>query len=122
MAPNNRRMQKVANQIKTELGLLIEHKLRDPEKGFVTLTHVRLTSDLKLASIHFSVLGDENQRELSGKILKKAIPFLKHELGERLKLRYIPDLRFFYDDSLEYSNKIANLLNKIQKDAPNRQE
>ena len=122
MAPNDRRMQKVANQIKTELGWLIEHKLRDPEKGFVTLTRVRLTSDLKLASIHFSVLGDENQRVLSEKILKKAIPFMKRELGERLKLRYIPDLRFFYDDSLEYSNKIASLLNKIHEDASDRQE
>jgi ribosome-binding factor A len=114
MQQNNRRSQRVASQIKTEISWLIEHKLRDPDKGFVTVTRVRLSSDLKIASIYFSVLGTKQERDSSGEALKRAKAFLKHELRDRINLRVIPDLRFFYDDSLDYSDKIARLLKKIK--------
>jgi len=113
MQQNNRRAQRVASQIKTEISWLIEHKLRDPDKGFITVTRVRLSSDLKIASIYYSVLGSNQERDSSQETLHRAKAFLKHELRDRINLRVIPDLRFFYDDSLDYSDKIARLLKKI---------
>ena len=120
MQENNRRSQRVASQIKSEISWLIEHRLRDPEKGFITVTRVRLSPDLKIASIYYSVLGDDKQREGSKEALKRAKSFLKRELGDRINLRVVPELRFFYDDSLDYSEKISDLLNKINKDESNR--
>lgn len=116
MQENNRRSQRVASQIKTEISWLIEHKLRDPDKGFVTVTKVRLSTDLKIASIYYSVLGTDQERDASEEALNRAKSFLKHELGNRIHLRVIPELRFFYDDSLDYSDKISTLLRKIKKD------
>ena len=120
MQENSRRSQRVASQIKAEISWLIEHKLRDPNKGFITVTRVRLSPDLKIASIYYSVLGSEADRENSNGALARAKAFLKHELGSRVNLRVVPELRFFYDDSLDYSEKISTLLNKINKDASNR--
>ena len=116
MQENNRRSQRVASQIKSEISWLIEHSLRDPDKGFVTITRVRLSPDLKIASIYYSVLGSDKERDASKEALTSAKSFLKRELGGRINLRVVPDLRFFYDDSLDYSEKISSLLNKINKD------
>jgi ribosome-binding factor A len=120
MQETNRRSQRVASQIKSEISWLIEHSLRDPDKGFITVTKVRLSPDLKIASIYYSVLGEEKEREASNEALSRAKSFLKRELGDRISLRVVPELRFFYDDSLDYSNKISNLLNKINKDESDR--
>lgn len=120
MQENSRRSQRVASQIKSEISWLIEHKLRDPRKGFVTITRVRLSPDLKIASIYYSVLGKDEEKEATNDALGRAKSFLKHELGNRINLRVVPDLRFFYDDSLDYSEKISTLLNKINKDENHR--
>ena len=119
MQQDNRRSQRVASQIKTEISWLIEHKLRDPDKGFITVTRVQLSSDLKIASIYFSVLGTDLERASSAEALNRSKAFLKHELRDRINLRIIPDLRFFYDDSLDYSEKIERLLKKIKNHESN---
>jgi ribosome-binding factor A len=119
MKENSRRSQRVASQIKAEISWLIEHKLRDPNKGFITVTKVRLSPDLKIASIYYSVLGSSQERDGSNEALSRAKSFLKYELGNRINLRIVPELRFFYDDSLDYSDKISTLLNKINKDESN---
>lgn len=115
MSDSHHRSKKVASEIKENLSWLIEHKVRDPQKGFITITRVRLSPDLKVANVYYSVLGKEEARETSGQALKRASAFLKRELGNRLRLRYLPELRFFYDDSLEYSERIAHLLSLIHK-------
>ena len=116
----NRRSKRIADQIKNELGWLIEQKLKDPDKGFITLTRVKLSPDLKLASIYYSVLGDQIKRQQSSETLNRAIHFLRRELGRRIKLKYLPELRFFYDDSLEYSNYISKIIKKIHNDESNQ--
>lgn len=116
MTETSRRSQKVASQIKSSLGWVVEHKFRDPGKGFITITKVRLSPDLKIANIYYSVLGKPEERQATGNALKRAKSYLRHELGNKIKLRYLPELRFFYDDSLDYSDKIARLLNEIHKD------
>jgi len=120
MTETSRRSQKVASQIKENLSWVIEHQLRDPGKGFITLTKVRLSSDLKIANVYYSVLGKTEERQSTDEALKRARSFLRRELGNKVKLRFLPELRFFYDDSLDYSDKIAQLLNKINKNESNQ--
>lgn len=116
----SRRSKRVADQIKNELGWLIEKKLSDPKKGFITLTRVKLSPDLKLANIYYSVLGDQTTRQQSGDTLNKANHFLRRELGRKVKLKYLPELRFFYDDSLDYSAHISSIIKKIHDDEDNQ--
>ena len=115
MSDSHYRSKKIASEIKENLSWLIEHKLRDPQKGFITITRVRMSADLKIARVYYSVLGPDEAREMSGQALKRSAAFLKRELGGRVRLRYLPELRFFYDDSLEYSERIAELLTMIHK-------
>jgi ribosome-binding factor A len=114
--PENIRIHRIGDQIKQELAWLIDHKLKDPRKGFITITRVRMSPDLRLASVYFSVLGETKEAAVSLEALNRANAFLRIQLRERIKLRYLPELRFFYDDSLEYSEHISRLLNKIHKD------
>ncbi len=111
--PENRRKRQLADQIKFEIGWLIERKLRDPHKGFVTITRVRLSSDLKYANIYFSAMGADEQRANSENALKRAGQFLRRELGQKLNVRYVPELRFFFDDSLDYAEHMDKLFKKI---------
>ena len=113
MGRESRRSRQVADQVKFEIGWLIERKIKDPEKGFITITRVRLSSDLKFAKIYFSALGDAAQRTASEKVLKRSGQFLRRELGRKLNVRYIPELRFFFDDSLDYAEHMNNLFKKI---------
>ena len=109
----NRRARQLADQIKSELGWLIERKLRDPKKGFITLTRVKLSPDLKLANVYFSAMGSETERAESEAALKRAGQFLRRELAQRLKIRYVPEIRFFFDDSLDYAEHMDMLFKKI---------
>ncbi len=111
------RQRKLADQIKKHVSQIIDRKIKDPRKGFVTVTHVRMSGDLRIASIYYTVLGDEEQKEQSNKALESAANFIKNELAPHLKVRFIPELRFFYDDSLDYSEHINDLLKKIHNDS-----
>jgi ribosome-binding factor A len=111
--PEKRRARQLADQIKFELGWLIERKLMDPAKGFITITRVRLSSDLKYAKVYFSAMGSEEQRTGSEKALKRAVNFLRRELGKKLNIRYIPEIKFFFDDSLDYAEHMNSLFKKI---------
>jgi len=111
--PESRRSRQLADQIKFEIGWLIERKLNDPGKGFVTVTRVRLSSDLKFARVYFSTMGNDEQRLESEKALRRASQFLRRELGQKLNVRYVPELRFFFDDSLDYAEHMNQLFKKI---------
>ena len=119
MTQKNRRSLRVADLIKNELGWLIEKYLKDIYSVLITITKVKLSSDLRLATVYFSVLNNEDKKENFEHILKKATPFLRNQLANRIKLKYTPDLRFFYDDSAEYYNRINYLIKKIHEDDNN---
>ena len=113
MKEASRRSKKLSEQIRSELSWIIENKLKDPNKGFITLTHVKLSSDMKLASVYYTVLGDEKSREVTQSVLSRSISFLRYELRDKLKVRYLPKLRFFYDNTYDYSQQISKLMSKI---------
>jgi ribosome-binding factor A len=116
---DNRRNRKVADQIKSEMSWILQQKFTDPQQGMITVTKVKISRDLKHATVYFSVLGQNIDVKVSEKALKNAVPFLRRELGHRVKMKFVPELRFFYDDSLEYAEHIAELFNKINDNKDN---
>lgn len=107
------RTGRVSEQIKKEISILIQTELKDPRIGFVTVTGVDLTNDLSQAKIYLSVFGDDEQKNNSLKALDKANGFLRSELGQRIKLRHVPELIFKIDESIEYGSRIEKLLTEI---------
>jgi ribosome-binding factor A len=109
------RSNRVAEQMKKELGEIIRRRLKDPRIGFVTVTDVEVTGDLQQATVFITVLGDDKTRVETLKGLAKAKGFIRTEIGQRIRLRRTPELNFEFDESSNYGNKIDNLLRQIQK-------
>jgi ribosome-binding factor A len=110
------RANRVGEQMKKELGDIISRKIKDPRIGFVTVTDVEVTGDLQQAKVFISVLGDEEQRENTLKGLAKAKGFIRTEIGQRIRLRKTPEITFEFDESVDYGNKIENLLHQLHHD------
>ena len=108
------RSDRVADQIRGELGRLLTRDVHDPGIGFVTLTRVHVTPDLQLARVYYTVLGDQKARLGSGRALQRAVPFLRRQLGSRLRLRRVPELAFHYDESIASQDRIEQLLGEIR--------
>jgi len=115
------RSNRVGEQMKKELGEIIGRKIKDPRIGFVTVTDVQVTGDLQQAKVFISVLGDELQRENTLKGLAKAKGFIRSEIGQRIRLRKTPEITFEFDESIDYGNRIANLLFQIKEESKEEQ-
>jgi ribosome-binding factor A len=114
-----RRQQRVAEQVRHELSKMIEHEVADPRLVLISLTDATISPDLHDANIYVSSLQGEAARGevLAG--LEAARGFLRRGLGERLKLRIVPNLHFHWDKSLETGDRISQLIDQIEKaDAP----
>ncbi|KAB7711301.1 30S ribosome-binding factor RbfA [Staphylococcus pseudintermedius] len=109
----NMRAERVGEQMKKELMDIINNKLKDPRVGFLTITGVQPTNDLSLAKVYLTVLGSDKERENTFKGLEKAKGFIKSEIGQRMRLRIVPDLQFEYDESIEYGNRIERLIQDL---------
>ena len=107
-----KRAERVGTLIKEEISHLILRSVRDPRIGFVTVTRVRVSEDLRHASIY--IASARGRKALAG--LRSAAGFLRGELGRRLCLRYAPELLFLLDDSLEEELHLAELLRRIESD------
>jgi ribosome-binding factor A len=112
------RPDRVADQIRSELASLLAREVHDPGIGFVTLTRVQVSPDLQSARVHYTVLGDEKARAASAKALDRAAPFLRRQIGTRLRLRRTPELRFLYDDSVAGQDRIEQILNELRTNRP----
>jgi ribosome-binding factor A len=107
------RPERVADQIRGELAWLLAREVHDPGLGFVTLTRVQVSPDLQLARVFFTALGDEPARRTSARALERAAPFLRRQLGSRLRLKRAPELRFVYDESIAGQDRIEQILNEL---------
>ena len=108
------RSESVGRQIQLELSDLIQRHLKDPRLGYVTVTGVQVSRDLKFARVHVSVMGEDQIRDESLKTLQRALPFLRRELGGRIRLRNVPELEFRLDGSLEQASRIDRLLDDLK--------
>jgi ribosome-binding factor A len=112
-----RRQQKVAELLHEELSMLI-HQAGDPRLALVTVTDVEVTPDLRLAHVFVSVLGDENEVRQALAGLNHAAGFLRRELGASVSLRYLPELHFRLDDSLDRGMRVERLLSSLEDESP----
>jgi ribosome-binding factor A len=113
------RIDKVENLIKEEVSLIFLHKLQDPDFGFLTVTNVKVSPDLKIAKIYISIFEKEKRDKALEKVRLKA-GFIRSELASRLTIKFTPELKFFIDDSLDYVEKIDVLLKKIHENDDNK--
>ena len=109
------RTDRVAEAIREELMDIIQRELKDPGIGLTSITHVQVSGDLRHATILFSVLGDEEERWLSLETLNRAKKFLRLELGKRVKLRFLPELLFKLDESLDERLRISKILHELEE-------
>src|SRR6266542_2263684 len=107
------RPDRVADQIRSEIAMLLTREVHDPGIGFVTLTRVQVSPDLQQARIHYTTLGDEKARANSARALGRAIPFLRRQSGARLRLKRVPELTFLYDESVAGQDRIEQLLHEL---------
>jgi ribosome-binding factor A len=112
------RTQRVADQIRQTLAEIVMRELRDPDIGFVTVTGVELSSDLRYAKAFVSLMGNESEKTASLSALRKAAPFTRRALGERIRLRHVPEIRFFEDLTESRAGRIEELIHEIQEDRP----
>lgn len=104
------RPDRVGEQIRQELSQILSQQVQDPGIGFLTLTRVKVTPDLQLARVLYTVFGDEKQRKETQKALERALPYLRRQIGSRIRLRRVPDLQFFYDESVAHQDRIEKIL------------
>ena len=105
----------MADQIRGELALLLVRDVHDPGIGFVTITRVQVSPDIQLARVFYTVLGDEKARVSSAKALERAVPFLRRQIGTRLRLKRVPELKFNYDEAVAGQDRIERLLHEIHE-------
>jgi len=110
----SQRVQRVAEGIKQEIGKIIHGELKDPRIGFVTITKVDLSPDLRYASVYFSLLGTKKELRDTQVGLARSAGFIRKLLGRRMKLRYTPQVAFRLDEGVEYSIRISEVLEKIK--------
>lgn len=107
----NHRLNKIGEEIKRELSVMIKDELKDPRvKGLISVTHVDVTNDLRYAKVYVSIMADAEERTTTLQAIEKAGGYLRSELAKRIKLRYTPELLFKLDDSIEYGAKINEII------------
>jgi ribosome-binding factor A len=118
-----KRTERVSDQIRMEIADILMRRVKDPRVGFVTVTAVDVTADLKQAWVYVTVLQQGAQEAETLDALSRAEGFIKGELGRRLKLRYVPDLKFVKDTSIDRVTRVLNLLDEVRpKQAESRDE
>ena len=110
------RIEKVQEFIKQEISQIILTELKDPRIGFVTVTRVEVSGDLRHAKVLISLMGSSEQKEATLQGLQRALGFMRSEVGKRLRLKMIPELSLAVDESLDHSVRIQKLLDEIKQE------
>lgn len=109
------KIERIASMLEKEISYILMTEVKDPDIKFVTVTNVKLASDLGYAKIYVTVL-DQNKKDATLRSLKAARGFIRRELANRVEIRHIPELDFVYDESIEYGKKIEDIIEEIHKD------
>lgn len=111
---STRRRQQVGDLIRDHVSEIIQREMRDPRLGFVTITRVEVSPDIRMANISASVYDSDEEQRDALVALTRATGFIRRELGERLEMRFVPELRFRLDRSMQHAENVARLLNQIE--------
>lgn len=112
------RAERLAEVIRTEASAIIQRGLKDPAVGFVSITDVVVSGDLRHAKIFVSVLGDDEAKRRTMAALERATGFVRSELGARLAVRFVPEILFRLDESIERGARITSLLREVAEEEP----
>ncbi len=104
------RRERVAEALKREVSSIIQDELEDPRLGFITITGAEISADLRCAKVFFSVLGEEEQYKKTAKALESSLGFIRKLVGDRLQLRFTPEIIFREDKSIQNSIRIQGVL------------
>jgi len=111
------RADRVSGKIQKTLSDILQKKVNDPRLNMVTITGVKMSRDLRIAKIYFSIAGEGEKRKMDAiDGFKSASGYVKQKLARELGLRYMPALKFFYDESFDFGAKINSLLKSIKTD------
>ncbi len=105
--------ERVSDALIEQISYIINNEVKNHDIKFVTITEVKVSNDLSYAKVYFTVL-DQNKIEETKKALKSASGFIRHELRERVDIRQIPELEFVYDESIEYGQRIENIIEELK--------
>jgi ribosome-binding factor A len=108
------RAARVGDQIQAELASLLTRGVHDPGIGFITITRVKLSPDLQQARVYYTSIGDDKAKRESSRALDRATPFLRRQVGQRLRLKRVPELTFFYDESIEQGDRVERILQELK--------
>jgi ribosome-binding factor A len=116
----SKRPERVADLLRQEIADILLRRVKDPRISVITITGVQVSRDLQNATVFFCLTGTSDPAVLESALegLSKAKSFMRQELGKRLRLRYVPQLIFRYDSSLDYGAKIERILKELQDHEP----
>ncbi|MEM7203027.1 MAG: 30S ribosome-binding factor RbfA [Planctomycetota bacterium] len=127
---NERRIKRLEAQIKGRAAEVVGHEMADPRRGLITITRVALDRELTQCKIYWSVLGDEKTRALNAGMLEHAARYVQREIGGILRTRTVPQVRFVFDESIEGSIRVQQIIDRLRDerddepdadDEPNRE-
>ena len=110
--PNIKHLESTILRALTEI---YRKDVKDQSLGFMTITEVRLTNDFSYLTIYYTILGQDAKRTAANKALERSKPFVRRQLAHKVRMRKSPDIRFKYDESLDYGNRIEEGLKKVLK-------
>ena len=118
----SQRPTRVGEQIREDLTELLAREVHDPGVGFLTITRVQVTSDLQIARVFYTTLGDAPARKQTSRALERATPFLRRHVAGRLRLRRAPELEFRFDETIEHQDRLEQILRDLHQEEAQRAE
>lgn len=109
------KIERLNDQFQKEISIILQTEIKDQDIHFVTITGCEITNDLSFCKVYFTVL-DDSKKDSTLKALKGAASFIRGLLSQRIEIRHTPELKFIYDESIEYGNKIEKIIEKINED------
>ncbi len=116
------RTERVGSLVKEEVGMFLLREYRDPEYGFITVTEVHMTPDLRIAKIYLSIMGNEDIKERTRVKLEHNKHEIRSFIGSHLRLKFTPEVQIYVDETLDRVERIDQLLKQIHKDDKSRGE
>jgi ribosome-binding factor A len=115
------RPDRVGDQIREELSqMLARGQVHDPGIGFITLTRVKVSADLQVAHVFYTSLGSASDRKRTQEALQRATPFLRRQIGSRVRLRRVPEMEFRFDETIQHQDRIEQILRDLREEEAGR--
>ena len=114
------RQEKLVGVLKEEVSEILRREIKDPRLGFFTIIDAEITSDLQHAKVFVSIMGTEEERKQSMEVLKHAQHFVRQEFGKRVRMKVLPDIQFFRDETVDKGVRMLELLEEIKRDEEKR--